>query len=69
MAGAYTGDAQGRGWIDVGDIDEARSLTEWAGDPPGVPPQAVGAHGSGEQRLQSFRQGFKGGIGACNVEI
>jgi hypothetical protein len=69
MAGAYTADAQARGWLDVGDIDEALSLTEWAGDPPGVPIDAIGAHGSGEQRIQSFRHGFKGGITACNVNL
>jgi len=69
LAGAYSQDAEIRGWLDPGDLDEANSLFEYAGDPPGTSADDMGAHGNGKERRRAFTKGYGGGIAACDLEL
>ena len=65
LAGAWAASAGARGLLDPGDFQEAaRSLFE-AGDPAGVPWFAPSAHGTPQQRQQSFTFGFTAGAIRC----
>lgn len=81
LAGSFTEQAQQRGSIEAGDIDEAFFGMSMAGDPS---PQLTGndrvdrmivrraslmGHGTRDQRMQNFRRGLDGGPGACLSEF
>ncbi|MFN8592652.1 MAG: neutral zinc metallopeptidase [Thermomicrobiales bacterium] len=69
LAGAYSIDAELTGWLDPGDIDEAIKMTEISGDPPGTAWNDPRAHGSGDERVQAFLDGYSGGISACGLDL
>ena len=69
LAGAYTRDAKARGWLGPEDIGEAVDLTSLAGDPPDAPQDDLLAHGTGEERVQAFREGYNGGIDDCGIDL
>jgi predicted metalloprotease len=70
MAGAWAQDANTRGLLREGDIDQAVQLAiEALGDPLGVGELDPQAHGSGEERAQSIVNGYQYGFLACNVTI
>ncbi|MEQ1841549.1 MAG: neutral zinc metallopeptidase [Verrucomicrobiales bacterium] len=68
MAGAWTGDAATRDFIEPSDlkrVDEA--IKEYLGDPPGTAADDPDAHGSGETRLELYAEGFAEGLPACGI--
>jgi predicted metalloprotease len=73
LAGAWAKDADGRGIVEVGDIDEALNAATQIGDDTiqrktqGRVQPETWTHGSGAQRSGSFRQGFTGGPAACGI--
>lgn len=69
MAGAYSQDAELTGWLDPGDIDEALFMTEISGDPPGTAWNDPGAHGSADQRVDAFLEGYANGLIGCNLDL
>jgi predicted metalloprotease len=69
LAGAYASDAEVTGWLDAGDIDEALYMTEISGDPPGTAWNDPRAHGSGDERINAFMQGYNGGLAGCELDL
>lgn len=69
MAGAYIGDSVKAGalTLDDGDLDELRNGLLAVADDPGQPWFAEGAHGSAEQRNQSFFAGYERSLAACDL--
>ena len=65
FAGVYSRDAEARRLLEQGDLDEAVVSLIQAGDPPGTPLTAPAAHGSSQQRVESFRLGYTNGVEAC----
>ncbi len=73
LAGAWAKDAERRGLIEVGDIDEALNAAAQIGDDT-LQRQAQGyvqpetwTHGSAAQRSSSFKKGYQGGPSACGL--
>jgi predicted metalloprotease len=81
LAGAFAKHAQADGSLEKGDVEEAVFGMSSAGDPT---PELTGnqrmdrrilarlehsSHGTREQRVQNFRNGFRGGAGACLDEF
>ena len=69
LAGAYTRDAERRDWLDGGDLEEALLLTRVAGDPDGTAVDDPDAHGTGEQRVEAFTDGYDDGIAGCDLPL
>lgn len=69
LAGSYAVDAENTGWLDAGDIQEALTMTEISGDPPGTAWNDPKAHGTGDQRTDAFLAGYRGGIEACDLDL
>lgn len=69
LAGAYAVDAELVGWLDPGDIDEALTMTEISGDPPGTAWNDPRAHGTGDVRIDAFLQGYSGGLASCGLDL
>jgi hypothetical protein len=69
VAGAYASDAEITGWLDPGDIEEALYMTEISGDPPGTAWNDPRAHGSGDERINAFMQGYSGGLDGCDLDL
>lgn len=69
LAGAYTRDAERRQWLDPGDLEEALLLTEVAGDPDDVPSTDLNAHGSSDDRVESFLAGYDDGLAGCDLDL
>lgn len=69
MAGAYVGDsARADGLtIEPGDIDEFRRGLIAVGDPPGQPWFAEGSHGTPQQRVRAFANGYERSLGVCDL--
>jgi len=73
LAGAWAKDADRRGLIEVGDIDEALNAASQIGDDTlqrkaqGYVQPESWTHGSAAQRSSSFRKGFQGGPQACGL--
>jgi predicted metalloprotease len=42
---------------------------QYLGDPPGVDPYNVQAHGSAEQRAEAIKGGYGEGFLACNIMV
>ena len=74
LAGTWAHDAQRRGLLEVGDIDEALRAAAAVGDDT-IQRRTTGdirpetwTHGSAEQRAEAFRRGFRGGdLAACGM--
>ena len=69
MAGAYLGDSEKTETLTVakGDLDEFRRGLLAVGDDPSVPWFAPGAHGTAEQRTESFFLGYQKSLAACDL--
>jgi predicted metalloprotease len=73
LAGAWAKDADKRGLIEVGDIDEALNAASQIGDDTlqrktqgNVQPETW-THGSAAQRSASFKKGYEGGPASCGL--
>ncbi|MBA2450531.1 MAG: neutral zinc metallopeptidase [Chloroflexi bacterium] len=60
MAGMFFRHAASQGRLQEGDLDEAAAVSLRSGDPTWRSPTDRRAHGSGEQRVSAFRQGYNG---------
>jgi predicted metalloprotease len=69
LAGAYAIDAELSGWLDPGDIEEALTITEISGDPPGTAWNDPRAHGTGDVRIDAFMTGYTAGIAGCDLDL
>ncbi|TDC54475.1 hypothetical protein E1258_23770 [Micromonospora sp. KC207] len=69
MAGAYIGGSIEAGHLRLedGDLEEFREGLLAVGDDPDQPWFAEGAHGTAEQRSDSFFRGYESGLSACNL--
>jgi uncharacterized protein len=69
MAGAYMGDSvRDRALtLDGGDLEELEQGLLAVGDDPSQPWFAPGAHGTAEQRTDSFFAGYERSLDACNL--
>jgi predicted metalloprotease len=71
LAGAWAKDADRRGEVETGDIDEALNAATQIGDDmiqkreQGYVQPETWTHGSSAQRSGSFRKGYQGGADAC----
>jgi predicted metalloprotease len=73
FAGAWAQDADKRGLIEVGDIDEALNAASQIGDDTlqkksqgSVQPETW-THGSAAQRSAAFKKGYQDGVSACGL--
>ena len=70
MAGVWARDAEGRGVIEPGDIDQAATFAiQMLGDPKYIGEYDEQAHGTGEQRVSAIMGGYNEGFLACNLLI
>lgn len=69
LAGAYTLDAEQQGWLDDTDVDEGLLMTSLSGDPVGTHWRDPNAHGSGEERVGAFLNGYKDGVAGCDLDL
>lgn len=81
LAGAFANQAQRDKQLEAGDVEEAIFGMSMAGDPEvrstgnerydAILARRVSrqAHGTSDQRVQNFRDGFSGGAGACLSEF
>jgi len=69
MAGAYLGDSVRDGVLRIadGDLEEFERGLLAVGDDPSVPWFAPGAHGTAEQRTESFFTGYERSLSACGL--
>jgi uncharacterized protein len=69
MAGAFIGDEARSGNLQMqeGDTQELADGLAAVGDEPGQPWFAEGSHGSAEQRMQSFVQGYEKSLKPCGL--
>jgi hypothetical protein len=68
-AGVWTRDADTRGLLVPGDVEEAVLLALNIGDAPGTRPDDPSAHGSNPMRVKSFLDGYYDGILACDAYL
>jgi hypothetical protein len=70
MSGAWALDVDTRGLLEPDDIDEAITFTiDQLGDPAYISEYDPQAHGSADQRAQSFLNGYENGFLGCNVTV
>lgn len=69
LAAVFTQDAFARDEIRRGDLRYAEIVTKAVGDPRGVSWDDQDAHGTGEQRVESFWQGYEDGLRGCHLRI
>lgn len=70
MAGVWARDAEGRGVIEPGDIQQAASFAiQMLGDPKYIGEYDEQAHGNAEQRVSAIMGGYNDGFLACNLLI
>jgi predicted metalloprotease len=73
LAGAWAKDAERRGLLEVGDVDEALNAAAQIGDDTiqrkttGRVQPETWTHGSAAQRSNAFKRGMRGGIEACGI--
>jgi uncharacterized protein len=69
MSGAYIGDSVRAKdlTLDKGDLEEFQRGLRAVGDDPSVPWFAPGAHGTAEQRTESFLLGYNKSLPACGL--
>ena len=69
MAGAFIGDKARQGVLTMQD-DDTKELADGlaaVGDDPGQPWFAPGAHGTPQQRFDSFADGYRNSLDACGI--
>ena len=69
FAGAWAADADGRGLLEPGDIEEAISALYRVRDPADTPWLDLAAHGNAGQRINAFQDGFDSGPLKCKAKI
>jgi predicted metalloprotease len=70
LSGAWALDVDSRGLLETNDIDEAINFTiQSLGDPRSISEYDPQAHGSADQRAQSFLNGYDNGFLGCNVSV
>lgn len=69
LAGVYAQDALALGLIDEEEIDSAERITSLSGDTPGTDWDDYDAHGTSDQRVQSFYTGFEDGFTGCHIDL
>ncbi|HTR53026.1 MAG TPA: neutral zinc metallopeptidase [Kofleriaceae bacterium] len=75
LAGAWAKDAERRGELETGDLDEALNAATQIGDDTlqrreqGYVQPETWTHGSSAQRRGSFQRGYDGGPSACGVSL
>lgn len=69
LAGAYARDAETRGLVGDGDILEAIVIAAEGGDAYGLPDDLPGAHGSSDERVTQFMQGYLTGLVGCGLDL
>ena len=69
LAGAYAQDAEARGWLEADDPEEAVAVTAAAGDPDGTAWEDPAAHGTAEQRVAAWEQGYAEGLPGCDLAL
>ncbi len=75
LAGAWAKDANRRGLVETGDVDEALNAASQIGDDmiqkktQGYVQPETWTHGSSAQRRSSFQKGLDGGAPACGVAV
>jgi hypothetical protein len=69
LAAIFAQDSRARGIIRNRDIRQAEHFNMWGGDPEGIPWDMGGAHGTPEQRVESFWLGYNDGFRGCYVDI
>jgi predicted metalloprotease len=73
LAGAWAKDANARGLLEIGDVDEALNAAAAIGDDTiqrktqGRVQPETWTHGSAAQRSSAFKKGLEGGIPACGI--
>jgi len=60
LAGVYAQDAEVRGLLATGDLDEAVTISNLAGG---------GTHGTGDERLSAFMAGYLDGLYGCGLTL
>ncbi|MDP9369643.1 MAG: neutral zinc metallopeptidase [Chloroflexota bacterium] len=70
LTGAWTLDSDTRSLLETDDVDEVLNFTvQYLGDPPGTDEYDPQAHGTADQRVQSFLNGYENGFLGCNQTI
>jgi predicted metalloprotease len=70
MAGVWARDAEGRGVIQPGDIEQAATFAiQMLGDPQYIGEYDEQAHGNADQRVSAIMGGYNDGFLACNLLI
>lgn len=70
MSGVWARDAEGRGVIEPGDIEQAAQFAiQVLGDPQYIGEYDEQAHGNGDQRVSAIMGGYQDGFLACNLLI
>ncbi|HUJ63679.1 MAG TPA: neutral zinc metallopeptidase [Kofleriaceae bacterium] len=75
LAGAWGQDADRRGELEMGDVDEALNAASQIGDDTlqrreqGYVQPETWTHGSSAQRVAAFKSGFQGGPAACGLKL
>lgn len=67
LSATFMQDATARGVYDMRSIREMDLMIDRFGDSPDTIWSEVGAHGTGDQRLNSFHTGFDDGLRGCNL--
>ena len=67
LAGAYAKDAEARGLLADNDLVDGVNVSASAGDPPWLPKDSPGAHGTNDQRVKALMTGDINGVGACGI--
>jgi hypothetical protein len=60
LAGVYAQDAETRGWLETGDLEEAVTISMISGGE---------GHGSGDDRMTAFMTGYLGGLYGCGLTL
>jgi predicted metalloprotease len=70
MSGAWALDVDTRGLLETDDVDEAIQFTiDYLGDPQYISEYDPQAHGTADERAQSFLNGYENGFLGCNVSV
>jgi predicted metalloprotease len=70
MSGVWARDAEGRGVLEPGDIEQASAFAvQMLGDPEYIGEYDEQAHGNAEQRVSAIMGGYNEGFLACNLLI
>ncbi|HEX5498810.1 MAG TPA: neutral zinc metallopeptidase [Thermomicrobiales bacterium] len=69
MAGAWTQDLQTRGMLAPGSVDQVVHFADVLGDPAVIGEHDPDAHGTTDQRVHAFMNGYQDGFLGCNIKI